>query len=89
MAVEDAGFGAVDIRIKASGSMTEHEGRMALRLPAPPERLMLIGGERIDELEAAQLPVDSRVELRGRLHPAGEDQLAAMEVDEWDELAEP
>lgn len=85
-AIEDAGFGAGEIRIEARGSLTHNEDLLALKLPTAPHLLVLAGGEKFDALEAAELPVGARLQVKGRLHPSHGDQPPGMTVQDWREL---
>lgn len=85
-AVEDAGFDARELHLRVRGSLGKHEGRPALRLPGPPDLLLLEEGEKLDELERAALPEGTRLELEGPLHPAAEERPASIGVDVWREL---
>lgn len=86
--IRDAGFGAREIRINAKGTLTNHEGRLGLRLPGTPNLLILAGGERFEDLKASRPLASSviEVEVEGRLRSSYGDGSPGMEVDEWREL---
>lgn len=85
-AVEDAGFGPGEIRLEAKGMLVEHEGMLALQIPGPPLRLVLAGGEAIEELKSSGLPLGSSIRVEGLLHPSHADKAPGMEVALWEVL---
>ena len=71
---------------RARGELVEHEGLPALRLPGPPDLLILAGGERLEELMDSGLPPGTRIRVTGHLHPSHGEKPPGMEVDEWEEV---
>jgi len=55
-------------------------------LPTGPDLIVLAGGAKVDELEAAEVLVGSRIAVEGELHPSHADEPPGMKVDEWRKL---
>ncbi len=85
-AVEAAGFGAGEVRIKVRGTLTLYDDLLALELPTAPRLLVLAAGERFDELQASGPPVGTRILIEGPLLPSRGDLPPRIEVQGWKEL---
>ena len=87
-AIRDSGFTPRGVTLTAVGVLARHGDQLALEMSGPVKKLVLAGGEGIDELTKKLGLRGQRIRVTGKLHPSHAEEPPGLTVDTWEE-AEP
>ncbi len=87
-AVRKAGFDPGEIRLVAVGKLRQKDDLLLLELEGALPKLVLAGGEQIEELTEKPELLGQEVRITGTLHGSHADRIPGLSVDSWEGLEE-
>ena len=86
-AVRKAGFDAGEVRLVAVGTLHGDDGLLVLVLEGVLPKLVLAGGERIEELTEKPKLLGRNLRITGILHGSHDDLPPGLTVESWEATA--